>query len=346
MANHHPLYSKFFQTKKTEAEVEEELRTYTTHKELISSLPTNKYGLRLYGSFWLTEKNIISILSAQKHLKASPDDVFLSTYLKSGTTWIRALAFAVVNRRKFSFEDHPLLTTHPQEQDIAIHVEGAFSFPQVPDIDDAVNISQRRIYATHTPYSLLPQSVKKSTRVVYVSRDPKDALVSFWHFTNASRPPNAPFTSLEEMFDRFCEGGYLGTIWDHQMEYKEESMKRPESVLFLEYEEMQEKPEECVRRLAEFLGQPFTREEEEEEEAVQKIVSLCSLEFLKELQVSKNGRVYDQWGDYVMKYSSFYRKGKVGDWKVHMSPAMAEKIDRITQQKMGQYDLIDRHQIK
>ena len=49
------------------------------------------------------------------------------------------------------------------------------------------------------------------------------------------------------------------------MEYKKESMKRPESVLFLEYEEMQERPEECMRRLAEFLRQPFTREEEEED---------------------------------------------------------------------------------
>lgn len=38
-----------------------------------------------------------------------------------------------------------------------------------------------------------------------------------------------------------------------------------------------------------------------------------------------------------MKNSSFFRKGKVGDWKEHLTPEMAETMDRIMQERMSQF---------
>ncbi|ONK57591.1 uncharacterized protein A4U43_C09F2060 [Asparagus officinalis] len=61
---------------------------------------------------------------------------------------------------------------------------------------------------------------------------------------------------------------------------------------------------------------------------------MCSFEFLAALEVNKE----EERGAYrVYKNSSFFRKGEVGDWKEHLSPEMAEKIDRVTREKMSQY---------
>jgi len=332
-----PRYSKFFQTPRSEAESEEELRAYNLHKELISSLPCKGHTY-CYGGFWCPEWRIVGLLSAQKHFKASPGDIFLCTYPKSGTTWIRALAFSVINRGAISdYKDHPLLTMSPQDQDCALYLEGIFAGAQVPDL--SVLTGSPRLFASHIPYSLLPDSVKNGCRIVYVSRDPKDTLISLWHYSNLVRGPTIPFFRLDDLFEEFCRGGsYFGPIWDHQVEYQKESLNRPDMVLFMKYEEMKAKPEESVRKLASFVGQPFTKEEEEGG-TVEKIVRLCSFEFLKDLPVNKEG-IQEETGDRIVKNSSFFRKGRVGDWKELLTPDMADRIDHITQQKLSQHGLI------
>ena len=49
-----------------------------------------------------------------------------------------------------------------------------------------------RVLATHLPYSLLPSSViseeRSGCRIVYIFRDPKDSLVSYWMFTRKAAP--------------------------------------------------------------------------------------------------------------------------------------------------------------
>ena len=59
-------------------------------------------------------------------------------------------------------------------------------------------------------------------------------------------------------------------------------------MLFLRYEEMKERPEENVRRLAEFMVQPFTVAKEVNG-TVGEVVKLCSFENLKGLDVNKDG---------------------------------------------------------
>ncbi|EHA8590996.1 putative Flavonol 4'-sulfotransferase [Cocos nucifera] len=77
-------------------------------------------------------------------------------------------------------------------------------------------------------------------------------------------------------FKLFCDGAYpFGLVWDHALEYWEESLRRPERVLFLKYEDMMEKPVANVKRLAEFLGCPFSPQEEKEG-VVEEIMRMCS----------------------------------------------------------------------
>ncbi|KAF3326290.1 Cytosolic sulfotransferase 3 [Carex littledalei] len=52
-----------------------------------------------------------------------------------------------------------------------------------------------------------------------------------------------------------------GPIWDHVLEYWNESLKRPDKILFLRYKEMLADPLGSVKRVADFTGHPFMEEE-------------------------------------------------------------------------------------
>lgn len=91
-------------------------------------------------------------------------------------------------------------------------------------------------------------------------------------------------------------------------------------------------PETHIIRLAEFLGIPFTKEELRDR-VVEEVVRLCSFENLKSLQVNTSG-VSRRFGGMPMENSSFFRKAKVGEWSNYLSQEMAQKYDRIIEEKL------------
>lgn len=104
-------------------------------------------------------------------------------------------------------------------------------------------------------------------------------------------------------------------------------MKNPDKVFFLKYEDMKDEPVVHLRKLAEFLGCPFSSEEEKDE-VLEGIVELCSFDNLSNLKVNKVGKLPS--GE---DYSVFFRKGEVGDWKNHLTSEMVERLDRICKEK-------------
>ena len=68
---------------------------------------------------------------------------------------------------------------------------------------------------------------------------------------------------------------------------------------------------------------------------VQKIINLCSFEKLSSLEVNTSGII--QVGAIVSKAktNAFFRSGKVGDWKNHLTPTMAMRLDQITEKKLS-----------
>nr|GMD96677.1 cytosolic sulfotransferase 12-like [Ipomoea batatas] len=119
-----------------------------------------------------------------------------------------------------------------------------------------------------------------------------------------------------------------GTFWDHLLGYWKESSENPGKVLFLKYEEMKSEPDVQLRRMAAFLGCPFS-EEEEEGGVVGGILRLCSFESLSSLEVNKTGK------GLLLGNSNnvLFRKGKVGDWRNHLTDEMATRLNQIVEEK-------------
>uniref|UniRef100_A0A0E0FB47 Sulfotransferase n=1 Tax=Oryza meridionalis TaxID=40149 RepID=A0A0E0FB47_9ORYZ len=302
------------------------------HAGVVSALPSYpKLDLRCYQGTWLNARVVPGIIAAQRGLAPRRGDIVVASPAKCGTTWLIAHAFATVSRG-----------AHPPPP----FLEGGFG----EGWGSVINaLPSPRIVYTHMQHAALPPSITDNPdcKVVYICRfgqssshlsiyvlirysksihrEPKDMLVSAWHFARVVAP-SLPF---HELFESACESKFpTGAIWDHILGYWNASKASPEKVLFLLYEDMLRDPITNVRKLAAFLVQPFSLAEEDIG-LVTDIVGLCSFERMKSLKVNKTGEASS-----VFPNASYFRRGTEGDWKNHMTVEMAQRFDGIIREKL------------
>ncbi|KAK6775784.1 hypothetical protein RDI58_026785 [Solanum bulbocastanum] len=300
-------------------------------KKLLSILPKEKgwVGSYVYNyqGFWTPPRFLQGVIAFQQQFQAEDSDIILVTTPKSGTTWLKSLLFALVNRVKHSiFEpNHPLLVNNPHFivpfLELTLYIDG-----QVPDFS---TFTSPRLLATHVPFTSLPKSIQDSkTKLVYLCRNPRDIFISMWHFTNNLILHHNDTNSIEEMFDLFCEGVSLyGPFWNHVLDYWKQSIENPTKILFLMYEEIKKKPKIQLKRLAEFLECPISIEEENCG-VVDEILKMCSFENLSNLEVNTNEKF--STGE---AYNLFFRRGEIGDWKNYFTIEMSDKLNHIIEEK-------------
>ncbi|MED6133409.1 hypothetical protein PIB30_027948 [Stylosanthes scabra] len=321
-----------------EEEKEEDYLLSKEWKELVRSLPKEQGWLSRniykYQGFWYDTKHLQGVLSLQKHFKAKEKDIILVTTPKSGSTWIKALAFALLNRHKYpnAQENHPLLTNNPHFLVPFLELSLYSNKDVVTNLD---SILSPRLFSTHLSFAFLPESVKNSDcKIVYLCRDPKDVFVSLWHFTNKLRSETSEIRPIDESLEQFCRGvSPFGPFWEHALGYHKESLKNSRKVLILTFEQMKLHPTLVLKELAKFIGCPFF-EEEFSKGLVDDILNLCSFNNLRNLEVNKNGKLPDGADAKV-----FFRRGEIGDWKNYLTPEMIEELNTIIENTLAKHGL-------
>ncbi|PWA34350.1 flavonol 4'-sulfotransferase [Artemisia annua] len=309
--------------------MEEIVKTLPQHT---SSWSKGRLTYCMYEGFWMTKRFHEGVTNlAQQSYKAQPNDVFLCSSPKTGTTWLKALALAIVTRNKFDESNSPLLRTTPH--DFLRHLEVD------PKQSEENQNSSFPLVATHLPYALLPKSVVTSTcKIVYIYRNIKDVVASHYHFEREKIKLSVEDAPFEEAFHEFCQGiSNFGPYWDHILGYWKASLERPGTILFLKYEDLKRDPMSHVKTLAEFIGYPFSREEENAG-VVENIINLCSFKNLSNLEVNKTGSFLAL--NTVVENRTFFRKATDGDWENYFTDEMKEKIDKLIYQKMSGTGLI------
>ncbi|GKE13637.1 flavonol 4'-sulfotransferase, partial [Tanacetum coccineum] len=114
---------------------------------------------------------------------------------KTGTTWLKALAFAIVTRDKFNESTTPLLTT--------------------------------------LPHHCLPLNESKTTPTLHVSHSPHTFLTLLCQKISKLAIEDAPFEEAFNEFCQGVS--YYGPYWDHILGYWKASLERPDTMLFLKY---------------------------------------------------------------------------------------------------------------
>ncbi|KAL0296814.1 UNVERIFIED_CONTAM: Cytosolic sulfotransferase 12 [Sesamum radiatum] len=107
-------------------------------KNLISTLPKEKGWLAShlyqYQGFWYPARHLQGVISCQKHFEAHDSDIFLVTIPKSGTTWLKAIIFTLVNRERYPvLKNHPLISHNPHDLVPFLEIK-LYADNQIPDI--------------------------------------------------------------------------------------------------------------------------------------------------------------------------------------------------------------------
>ncbi|KAL2903079.1 Cytosolic sulfotransferase 15 [Bienertia sinuspersici] len=293
-----------------------------------------------YQSFWFPGYRLFkNTLKSQKHFKAKDTDLIIASHPKTGTTWLNALLFAIVNRDNGNhpMNESPILSQHPHHlvnrlEDVNFG-GGFFNQLSSSQLDD---LPSPRLFSTHIPYVTLSESIKTcdGCRILYICRNPFDTFVSQWHFYNKvvidldGEQTLKPYT-FEQFFEDWFEGRILfGPFFEHVIDYWMQSLANPKKVLFLKYEDLKENPTIHLKRIADFVEMPFSLEEESRG-VIREIIDMCSINNMKKLDVNKNGLNYSG-----VEKKAYFRKGEVGGWINYFTPPMIERMDRLMQQKL------------
>ncbi|XP_057598080.1 sulfotransferase 4A1 isoform X1 [Hippopotamus amphibius kiboko] len=171
-----------------------------------------------------------------------PSDVWIVTYPKSGTSLLQEAVYLV---SQGAAPDEVGLMNIEEQLPV-------LEFPQ-PGLDIIKELTSPRLIKSHLPYRFLPSDLHNGdSKVIYMARNPKDLVVSYYQFHRSLRT-----MSYRGTFQEFCRRfmndklGY-GSWFEHVQEFWEHRMDA--NVLFLKYEDMHRDLVTMVEQLARFLG--------------------------------------------------------------------------------------------
>ncbi|XP_022094742.1 sulfotransferase 1C2-like [Acanthaster planci] len=254
-------------------------------------------------------------------LEVRASDVFVVSYPKSGTNWVRTIINCILH-----CPDEQNNLSLPLEMSMCHGTSQGEIEAATPVFRMVQSWASPRVMFTHLlPWLLPSQLTQKGAKIVYVCRNPKDVLVSYYYFSKTVRSRAEPITSMETYFETFLQGEVpYGSYFTHVKQYWE--MKGRRDILFVKYEDLKKKTNAVIEQIATFLGRQLNIQE------IADISSHCSVEGMR-----TKFRATSQAVSVIMDESQgeFIRQGKVGSWKENLSEAQGKRFDTLFRDRLA-----------
>ena len=246
---------------------------------------------------------------AFKTYQGTEKDVFAAVYSKSGTNWLMQTAQQIICKGEAEFE----------------YIHEVVPWPESPFSNFAPLKGQKLPQNAHDQMRVIKSSGKARVIPVYehskyinVIRDPKEVVVSGYHFIQGIFGLHGVL-SAEEWVDLFCSPDYPVGPWaPHTASWWKE--REQPNVLIIPFAEMKKDVEGVTKKVADFMGIDLTEEE------MKKVLHKSSFGYMKQHE--------DLFGPPQMplvdadKVPDMIRKGKSGGSGELLSKEQQARIDQ------------------
>ncbi|KAF4531661.1 hypothetical protein B566_EDAN016962 [Ephemera danica] len=263
-----------------------------------------------------------------------PDDVWIVTFPRSGTTWTQEILYLLNTDLDFKTASN----THLSLRFPQLELSAFFSDPLIEKMRKQIKGQQqmeahldqiltnathtlnetknKRFIKTHIPFSLLPPALLDTCKVVYVCRHPKDVAVSYFHFccTFVTFQYQGDFATFWNQFENnTCR---FGPYWEHLREAWEQ--RNHPNMLFLFYEDTIKDTKSTIRKISAHFGKQMT------DEQVQQIADHVHIDCFK-MNTNVN---YAEMPFAKVNKGDIIRKGKSEGWHDYFTPELNARADK------------------
>jgi hypothetical protein len=240
---------------------------------------------------------------------SSPDDIFIVTYPRSGTTWLQMIVYQLTTDGAMDFA----------------HIQDVSPYLEINMIPESRKISELpatpRVVKSHLPYHEIP---KGPGRYIYCVRNGLDVAVSY-HYHTRKYYPGMGGLSLSEFFSRFMAGRVpYGSWFEHVARWLRNKDRL--NVLVLTYEELSTDLEAAVKRIADFCGITI------DPAAMPRILERCSFAFMRKHDAKFAGERF--FPNAPPPETPFIRQGQVGGWRQHLDAQAASDFQKACDRRL------------
>ena len=169
------------------------------HSEELNTFLENQTGfqngfVRFQPSGQVLPREFVKYEKTIMDLEVLENDIWISSFPKCGTTWCQEMVWNIVNNLDFETAKREILDKRIPFLELSGLMEEKH-FENFTDEDKAENkavvasvefckhlTTKPRILKTHLHFEMLPTEVKeKKPKVIYVARNPRDVVVSYYN---------------------------------------------------------------------------------------------------------------------------------------------------------------------
>jgi len=244
-------------------------------------------------------KQFLGLLPPGRRVKVFPDDIYLVSYPKSGNTWTRfLLANLVYPERNPDFSNINAL---------------------LPDIEE---MSKRDLERAQRPRILKSHQYfdPRYPKVIYVVRDPRDVVLSEYHF-DIKRRAIADDFPRQEFVSRFVRGevNHANGTWAENVATWFYTRRGDSRFLLVRYEDLQTQALEEMGKIARFIGVSA------DPERLAFAVKQSAADRMRELE-KKQGQLWSSTRE-TRQDKPFVRSAKAGGWKAELPESSIAEIE-------------------
>ncbi|GIJ92516.1 hypothetical protein Asppvi_001794 [Aspergillus pseudoviridinutans] len=243
--------------------------------------------------------------SLSRRIDTKPSDICFVSFPKSGSTWLSYILVLMTENQGTTLRD-------------SLHwVESSWTYPRSEE--DLRGASDPRIFKSHAlQYGAGWGPSKNPCRYIYIARNPKDVITSYFHFEKEKSWSGYYGGDWNHWFEQFVKGRVQRGDWfDHVLSWWEH--RDSDNILFLKYEDLKKDTASILNLIAEFLD--INLNPTKTNEILEKV----------QFQAMKSD---DVLGD-VKEFDKFFRKGKVGSWREQLTVSQNEFFDNLCQERLG-----------